>query len=74
MRTISKERLEALRKNYPVGTRVKLVKMDDIQAPPPGTEGTVLHVDDMGTIHVRWDNGSGLGVAFGEDICTKIGG
>ena len=42
--------------------------MDDIQAPPIGTLGTVKHVDDIGTIHVSWDTGSGLGVVFGEDI------
>jgi hypothetical protein len=33
---------------------------------------TVLCVDDMATIHVAWDNGSGLGVAYGEDYCRRI--
>lgn len=47
--------------------------MDDPQAPPVGTKGTVLGVDDVGSILVAWDNGSGLNVAFGEDICRKIG-
>ena len=47
-----------LRINYPKGTRVELVKMDDIQAPPVGTPGTVQLVDDTGTIMVDWDNGS----------------
>lgn len=61
-----------LRINYPKGTRVELVKMNDIQAPPIGTEGTVQLVDDEGTIHVNWDNGSCLGVVLGEDICRKI--
>ncbi len=60
--------VEKLRKEYPAGTRVELLKMDDIQAPPIGTLGTVKHVDDIGTIHVSWDTGSGLGVVFGEDI------
>lgn len=45
---------------FPKGTRVKLLEMDDIQAPPKGTEGTVVAVDDAGQIHVRWDTGSGL--------------
>ena len=53
--------------------RVELVRMDDPQAPPVGTKGTVLGVDDVGSILVAWDNGSGLNVAFGEDICRKIG-
>ncbi len=46
--------------------------MDDIQAPPIGTKGTVRHVDDIGTIHVGWDTGSGLGVVFGEDIIKVL--
>lgn len=58
--------------NYPKGTRVELVKMDDVQAPPIGTQGTVTGVDDIGTIMVDWDNGSHLGVVLGEDICKKI--
>ena len=61
-----------LRINYPKGTRVELMKMDDIQAPPIGTQGTVTGVDDIGTIMVDWDNGSKLGVVLGEDICRKI--
>ena len=44
------------------GDRVELIRMDDDQAPPIGTRGTVWLIDDMGTIHVRWDNGSGLGL------------
>ena len=46
--------------------------MDDIQAPPVGTEGTVFGVDDIGSIMVRWDNGSTLSVAYGEDLCRRI--
>ena len=73
MRVISKEALQALRERFPKGTRVELVQMDDPQAPPIGTKGTVIGVDDIGTIHVKWDSGSGLGVAYGEDICRKVG-
>lgn len=68
----SKAIVEALRKEYPVGTRIELVQMDDIQAPPIGTKGTVRGVDDMGSILVRWDTGSGLNVVYGEDIVRKI--
>jgi hypothetical protein len=46
--------------------------MDDVQAPPVGTRGTVRGVDDIGSIMVNWDNGSGLSVAYGEDYAVKI--
>ena len=72
MRMISKEALRALRERYPAGTRVELVQMDDAQAPPVGTKGTVRGVDDMGSIMVVWDNGCGLSVAYGADICRKV--
>ena len=72
MRFPSKEIVERIRKEYPVGTRVELVQMDDPQAPPVGTKGTVRGVDDIGSIMVAWDNGCGLSVAYGEDICCNI--
>lgn len=68
----SKKEIGALRDEYPCGCRVELVKMDDMQAPPAGTCGTVAYVDDIGTIHVNWDNGSSLGIVFGEDVCRKL--
>ena len=46
--------------------------MDDIQAPPTGTLGTVRYVDDIGTIHIKWDNGSSLGLVIGEDRFVVI--
>lgn len=69
---VSKERLEQLRKTYPVGTRVELVEMNDIQAPPIGTCGTVRGVDDSGSIMVAWDNGSSLSVVYGVDRCRVV--
>lgn len=72
MRMISKETLQALRERFPAGTRVELVKMDDVQAPPVGTKGTVRGVDDIGSIMVSWDNGSSLSAVYGEDIVAKI--
>lgn len=72
MRVISKERLQALRERFKPGTRVELLKMDDVQAPPIGTRGTVIGVDDIGSIMVNWDNGSGLSVAYGEDECKVV--
>ncbi len=46
--------------------------MEDVQEPPVGTKGTVTGVDDIGSIMVAWDNGSGLNVVYGEDSCRKI--
>ena len=68
---IPREVVERLKKQYPAGCRVELIRMDDIQAPPVGTKGTVIGVDDIGSIMVRWDNGSGLSVAYGEDSCRR---
>lgn len=56
----------------PVGCRVELDLMDDVRAPASGTKGTVICVDDVGTIHVRWDNGSKLGVVYEVDKCHRI--
>lgn len=64
--------LEELRKQYPVGSRVELTKMEDVQAPPIGTKGTVLGVDDIGSIMVAWDNGSSLNVVYGVDRCKRL--
>lgn len=72
MRLISKEALQALRAQFPAGTRIELVRMDDCYAPPIGTKGTVTGVDDIGSIMVRWDNGSSLSLAYGVDICRKV--
>jgi len=71
---ISKETVERLRKEYPVGCRVELTMMNDPYRTDlvPGCKGTVKHVDDMGTIHVKWDIGSSLGVVYGEDACKRI--
>lgn len=62
-----RELVKRLRERYTEGTRVELVEMDDSQAPPRGTRGTVWAVDDIGSIHVHWDNGSGLSLIYGVD-------
>ena len=65
--------IDRLRIEYPVGTRVELISMEDeYRKLKPGERGTVTGVDDIGTIHVKWDCGSCLGVAFGEDHCKKV--
>ena len=73
MRFPHKETVEHIRREYPAGCRVELLRMDDPQAPPIGTRGTVIGVDDTGSVMVRWDNGSGLHVVYGEDECRKVG-
>ena len=67
----SRETVERIRKQYPVGCRVELLRMDDTQAPPIGTKGTVRYVDDIGSLGVAWDNGSSLQVVYGKDICQR---
>ena len=74
MKFPSKEQLEQDRREDPVGCRVERVSMDDFQAPPTGTCGTVNGVDDAGNLLVRWDNGSGLNAVLGVDVVRKIRG
>ena len=73
MRFPNKQEVERVRRMYPAGTRVELVSMDDPQAPPAGTLGTVLGVDDTGSLLMRWDNGSGLNVIWRQDVVRKVG-
>ena len=72
MRMPRRETIEMLRRQFPAGCRVELLQMDDPQAPPIGTLGTVIGVDDIGSIMVDWDNGSSLSVAYGEDRCRRV--
>lgn len=66
------EEVLRMRKQYPAGIRVAVVEMDDAHAPAIGTEGTVLGVDDTGSIMVAWDNGSRLNVIYGVDRVKKV--
>ncbi|MCM1226007.1 MAG: DUF4314 domain-containing protein [Clostridium sp.] len=58
----NKEQINTLRQKYPTGTTVQLISMEDEQAPPVGTIGEVTFVDDIGSVHVKWQNGSSLAV------------
>lgn len=69
----AREIVERIKKEYPSGTHVVLVSMNDpYRTMPEGLTGTVSCVDDTATIHVDWDNGSHLGVVYGEDSCRKL--
>ena len=69
---IRRETVELLRREYPVGCRVELLQMEDVQAPPIRTKETVRGDDDIGSIMVSWDTGSSLSVVYGEDSCRRI--
>lgn len=64
--------IERLKEEYPKGTRVRLLEMEDTQAPPIGTLGTVRGVDDIGSVMVSWDTGSSLHVLYGIDRIEKV--
>lgn len=65
--------VERLRKEYPEGTRLMLLSMDDPYSKLVcGDKGTVTYVDDAGTIHMKWDSGSSLGLLYGEDSFRKL--
>lgn len=73
MRFPSRETVERIRRQYPKGARVALVRMSDPYSKlKPGDEGTVELVDDAGTIFCNWDCGSSLGVVYGEDEVKKL--
>ena len=72
MRFPEQEIVERVRLEYPRGTRVELLQMEDAHAPSIGTHGTVLAVDDIANLIVDWDNGSGMNVAYGKDRVRRI--
>lgn len=63
----------AYRQNYPEGTRILLISMGDDPNPiASGTRATVKYVDDIGTVHCKFDNGRSLGLVPGEDSFRKL--
>ena len=74
MKIPSENELDRIRREYPVGTIIEIQKMDDPQAPPVGTLGEVIGVDDMGDLEMLWSTGSSLKVILSEDRIRKVNG
>lgn len=71
---LSQKEVEKIKEQYPIGTRIELIHMDDPYAPiEPGVQGVIEGVDDAGTLHMKWDNGRPLGIVPGEDHFKVIG-
>ena len=64
--------VDRIRTQYPPGTKVELIRMDDKFAPPVGTMGVVQGVDDSGSLMVAWQNGSHLHIVFGVDEVIRL--
>lgn len=64
--------IEYYKKTYPPGTRIELTSDMSGEDIPAGTQGTVIAVDDIGTIHCNFDNGRSLGIIPSEDSFRKI--
>ena len=63
MKFPNKAYLEQLRKQYPKGTKLQMITMRNEKYPiSPGTVGEVTHIDDIGSIHMKWENGSSLAI------------
>ena len=71
MKFPSREKVAALREQYK-GKRIKIILMNDPQAPPVGTTGTCWDVDDAGNLLMDWDNGSGLNLLPDTDLFQVI--
>ncbi len=69
-----KNDVQRIKETYVQGMRVRLLKMNDIQGPPKGCEGTVRGVDDIGSVIVVWDTGSTLNVVLDEDEIEIVSG
>ena len=75
MKFPNKNYLAQLRKQYPIGTKIQLISMRDEKYPIlPGTIGEVTHIDDMGSIHMKWQNGSSLALIPEVDSFKAVGG
>ena len=72
MRMLSPEAIQGLRERFPAGTIVELIRMEDEFAPPAGTLGKIIAIDDVGTLHVAWSTGGSLGLVPGVDAWKAV--
>lgn len=66
------ETVQRIRDMYPIDSWVMLLKMDDKHAPPIGSVGQVYHIDGIGQVHCRWENGSTLAATWPVDIIVRL--
>lgn len=64
---VKREEIERIKEMYPKGTQLRLYCMEGEQSVPPGSKGVVDYVDDIGQIHMKWENGSSLALNVEED-------
>ncbi len=70
---LTKEEIDYYKENFPAGTRIELISMDDpFTTIPRGTRGTVRIIDDIATLHTDFDNGRRLGIIPGVDTFRKL--
>ncbi len=69
---VTEKQLEQLKSQYPEGTKLELVAMDDPHGVPAGTIGVVDFIDDAGQIHMKWQTGSCLALIPGVDCFRKV--
>ena len=61
---LKREEVERIKEKYPKGTPIRLYSMEGEHTVPPGSRGVVDHVDDIGQIHMKWENGSSLALTL----------
>ena len=64
--------MKSVYKGFKPGDRIELIYMEDSQAVPEGTKGTIKYIDDIGQLHMSWDNGRSLAVNLDVDEIRKI--
>ena len=69
---VTQKQVELLRQQYPKGTRLQLISMEDPHGVPEGTVGEVELIDDIGQIHMKWETGSCLALIPGVDEFRRI--
>ena len=66
------DKVERIKATYPQGTKIKLICMEGEPQMPAGLVGEVTFVDDMGQLHMKWENGSSLAINYDHDAYETI--